>query len=246
MADVHVAISEVIAENLRALGVPDGRIASVSDGIDLTTFHAGPPRPGLREELGVSDSAPMFGLFGRIVPWKGAAEYVEAAALVLKELPDARALVVGDRSDGEEGYADAVRERTHQLGIGDRVLFTGFRPDVADLMRACDVVVHASLGREPFGLVVAEALSTGTPVVASDRGGPTEIVDQGETGFLVDPRDARAMADTILRLLRDPGEAREMGRVGHGRMAERYSARKCADGILAVYRRVLEASSVSE
>jgi glycosyltransferase involved in cell wall biosynthesis len=191
----------------------------------------------------VPEGVPVFGLFGRIVPWKGVREYVDAAAIVLEALPEARALVVGSRSDGEAGYADAVRRRAQELGLADRVLFLGFRPDVAELMRLCDVVVHASLIPEPFGLVVVEALATGTPVVAADRGGPTDIIEPGESGFLVDPHDAAAMAGAVLRLLRDSAEARRMGEAGAVRIAERFSARRSADGVFRLYARLLGVSA---
>ena len=240
MADVHVAISDVIAGNLRTLRVSDDRIAKVPDGIRLSEFHTGAPSDGLLRDLGIPEGAPVFGFFGRIVSWKGVREYVDAAALVLEALPDARALVVGDRSDGDESYAESIVERVRQLGLEDRILFTGYRSDVADLMRACTVVVHTSLTPEPFGLVVAEALATGTPVVASDMGGPTEIVDHGETGFLVDVRDREAVAAAVLRLLRNPDDLRRMGAVGRERMEARYSARQSASALLDVYAPLLE------
>lgn len=235
----HVAISGVIEENLRALGVGPDRIAVVPDGIDLEQFHPAAPPPTLRRELGIPEGAPVFGSFGRIMTWKGVRELVNASALVMRALPSAYALVVGDASDGEREYDDEVRALARALGIGDRVLFLGHRADVPELMRLCDVIVHSSIEPEPFGRVVAEGMAVGKPVVAASSGGPTEMVVPGETGALVDPRDARALASAIEDLLSDPEGAARMGRKAAARARAEYSASRCAERVLGIYREVL-------
>jgi len=235
----HVAISEEIRENVLSLGVEPDRTVLIYPGIDLSDFEATAANPGLRRELGLAPGTKTFALFGRLVPWKGTLEFVEAAARVLTAMPDVVALVVGDVSDGETAYAAAVEERIAHLGLADRIILTGFRDDIPELMRLVDCAVHASIDPEPFGLVVVEAMAVGTPVVAADTGGPRETVVPGETGFLADPRDPDAMASAILRILRDPGLARRMGQEGAARARRVFSKERYAKDVEALYKSIL-------
>lgn len=234
-----IAVSSYIAEDLERQGVDRRRISVVHDAIDNTEFSEGSPPRALRDDLGVRSGSPIFGFFGRVIPWKGVREFIEAAAIVLKARPDALALIVGDPSDGAENHYHNLQQMVHTAGLGQHILFTGYRSDVADLMRLCDVVVHSSVVPEPFGMTVIEGMATGTPVVAADSGGPTEIVDHGETGLLVDPRDATALSSAILDLLENPGEARAMGRRGAQRVRDYYSIDRYAREVEVVFDRLL-------
>ncbi len=121
------------------------------------------------------DSRPLVGMFGRICRWKGQEVFLRALALV----PEAKGVVVGGALFGEEETERGLRKLAAELGIGDRVVFTGHLSDVMAVMAACDVVAHCSTSAEPFGLVIAEAMHVGTPVIASDAGGAREIVGRG-------------------------------------------------------------------
>ena len=233
-----IAVSGAMALNLRQAGVRPESITTIHDAVDLSRFAPAEEPAGLRSELGIPNGAPVFGIFGRIIPWKGTIEFARAAVRVLTALPNARALIVGGPSDGSADYLRTVMEFAQQSGVGDRFLFTGFRDDIPDVLRLCNVVVHASVVPEPFGMTVIEAMATGRPVVAANSGGPLEILDLGQTGLLVDPRDTIRLAHAILELLTDPERAAEMGRSAARRAHERYSAERYANEVSAVYDRL--------
>lgn len=234
LVSLHVAISEVIRANLVEIGVPESRIRVVHNGLDTARFHEDSLRgPELRTEFGLTDDDLCFGVFGRIVPYKGVVEFVEAASRVLSERPRARAFIVGDASDGGGQYMARVEEAVRQSGVGDRIVFTGYRRDVAAMMGMMDVVVHASVGPEPFGRVVVEGMAAGRAVVASRAPGPVELIDEGRTGLLFERGSAEALAAAVGTLLDDPERARRMGTAAREEAAHRFDtgilARRMAD-----------------
>jgi glycosyltransferase involved in cell wall biosynthesis len=159
-----------------------------------------------RADLGLPDGGPLVVNVGRLRPWKGQADFLQAAALV--QAP-AMFAVVGGRlfADGEAlGYPDELVDLAERLGLRERVTFTGQREDVADMWPHVALLVHTARA-EPFGRAVAEAQRAGVPVVAYADGGTPEVVRHGETGLLVPPGDARAVAAAVDALLAD-GERR--------------------------------------
>jgi glycosyltransferase involved in cell wall biosynthesis len=191
---------------------PRRRVRQVYPGVDLDRFHpaALPPAGQVRRALGLGADGPVVGIAGRLQRWKGMHVLVQAMPQILREHPGARCVLVGGRHDLEPAYEEELRALAGGLGVADRVVFAGFQPDVARWMQAMDVVVHAS-DREPFGLVVLEAMALGKPVVAGAAGGPTEIITDGVDGLLAPYGDAPTLARQILRYLRDTGYARRVG-----------------------------------
>jgi glycosyltransferase involved in cell wall biosynthesis len=143
---------------------------------------------------------------------------VEAAQAVVAAFPAVRFLFVG-REDRE---AASIRDRIRILGLERHILLTGSRRDVAEILDASDIVAHPG-EQEGLSNAVLEAMAAGLPVVASSVGGNPEAVEDGETGRLVPPGDAQAMASAILELLRDPVRAAAMGRAGRERARRRFS-----------------------
>ena len=131
--DRWISVSAVMSSRLRRAGVEPGRIHIVHDAIDLSSF-ADPvdqtEHLRLRASLGIPANAPVFGIFGRIIRWKGIREFILAAARVIESNPAAVGLVVGDRSDGSEAYFEELIHLTRELRIQDRVKFTGYRDDI--------------------------------------------------------------------------------------------------------------------
>ncbi len=240
--DRWISVSGVMSSRLLKAGVAAERVHTVHDALDLKSF-TDPVDPGeqlrLRAGLGIPADSPVFGIFGRIIRWKGIREFVLAAARVLERDAGAVALVVGDRSDGSEAYFEGLVQLTRDLNIEERVIFTGYREDVPSLMRLCDVVVHASLIPEPFGMTVIEGMAAGAAVVAANTGGPTEIIDPGATGLLVDPTDTEALAEAIGGFLLNPSRRAEFGRRAAARAREHYSAERYADEVQTVYELVM-------
>jgi glycosyltransferase involved in cell wall biosynthesis len=244
LATCYVANSGATREDLVALGVPPELIAVVYPPIDLQDFEvAAPTTPPSRAAHGVPADAPCFGILGKLQGWKGQTVFLRAARRVLDAHPDARAWIVGDAPAGEEAFAAELRALAASLGIADRVVFTGFVTDVPGVLRCLDVVVHASVGREPFGRVIVEAMMMGRPVVAADSGGPREIIEDGRTGLLVPRGDDAALAAAINRLLGDRALAAAMGEAGRREATRRFSAAEHALTMQAVYDRVLGAQA---
>lgn len=162
---------------------------------------------------------PVVGIIGRVSETKGQVEFVRAAALVSRIVPEARFRIIGSALFGQEAYARLVRAEVDRLGLTDVVTFTGWVADPTDELDRLTAVVHASTTPEPFGQVVVEAMVRGVPVVATEGGGVTEIVDADlddpTLGWLVPPGDVDALAGAILDVLADPAAARR--RAAHAR-----------------------------
>ncbi len=162
----------------------------------------------VRRELNIPPNAPLVGSFAGLLEKKGWREWLEAVPDVLREHPHTHFLAVGEGPMRAELEARAL-----ELGIEGRVHFPGFRGDVADVMNAVDIMALPS-HREPFGLVYVEAALLGKPCIACNAGGAPEIVEDGQSGLLVPPRDSGAIASAINELIGDPARAALMGRTG--------------------------------
>ena len=169
---------------------------TVHEGIDLGRVEAAPPA-NLHEELWLPHQAPIVGNVAALVPHKGQRHLIEAAALVLPQVPDARFVIAGE---GE--LRPALERQIKEHHLEKHVLLAGFRPDVLSVHKAFDIFVMSSV-TEGLGTSLLDAMACGKPIVATTAGGIPEVVVDGETGFLVPPRDHEAMAAAIVRLLKD-------------------------------------------
>ena len=203
-----------------------------------------PAEPGtrsrVRDELGIAEDAPVIATVGNLYPTKGHLYFVRAAAAVKERFPEARFVVVGQTFEGRTGYAEHLRAEARSLGLEDSMVFTGFRGDVSDILRATDILVQPTLS-ESFGMAIAEGLAAGLPVVASDVAGVPEIIVDGETGLLVQPRDPEAIASRVVALLERPEYAASIASRGRERVREMFSPGRCAEEHERVYRRALSA-----
>ena len=136
-------------------------------------------------------------------------------------------------------YAERIHERIARPDLAGHVVLTGARHDVPACLDAMDVVIHASVVAEPFGRVLIEAMAIGRPVIAPREGGPLLIVVDGETGLLVPPRDAGALADALLALLADPARRAAMGRAGRARVDAVFDIRHHVRAMEALFDEVL-------
>jgi len=229
--DCFICASDAIRQILLADGVPPLRAVTVHEGIDLSRVDAAPPA-NLHAELWLPHHAPLIGNVAALVPHKGQRHLIESAALVVRQVPDARFVVAG------EGELRPVLERAirdHRLE--KHVLLLGFRPDVLSLHKAFDIFAMSSI-TEGLGTSLLDAMASGKPVVATAAGGIPEVVVDGETGFLVPPRDHEAMANSLVTLLKDEQLRQRMGRAGLVRARRKFSADRMVQQTLRVYERV--------
>jgi glycosyltransferase involved in cell wall biosynthesis len=177
---------------------------------------SGSVRFEVRSELGTAEGAVVILQASRLERWKGHAVHL-AALERLRDVPGWECWLAGGvQKAGEEQFLNELRSTAKQAGIADRVRFLGQRSDIPRLMAAADVFCQPNTGPEPFGFVLVEALHAGLPVVTSDFGGATEIVDR-TCGVLTKPGDPEAVAAALLSLIQGPSRRQALGKAGPGR-----------------------------
>ncbi len=195
-------------------------------GITLPIINRLPPH-SIWEEFRAKSDAPLITMVGLFMSWKGQEFFIRAVPKILKEIPEAKFLLVGDATrDRDKPYARRLKMLVKKLNLESKIIFTGFREDRLSIMASSDVIVHASSSPEPFGLVMTEAMSVAKPVIATDIGAPGEIVVHEKTGILVPPKNADAIASSCIKLLRNPGLRGRMGIAGKKRVEKYFTAER--------------------
>jgi len=227
-----IAVSDVILEHLVDLGVPNRLVVRIHDGIELDRLRQIRQPNELRHELGLSADQLVVGMLGNVKSWKGQEVLVDAIPFIRRQFPTTCFVFVGKVADG--AYKKSLDRRLLAAGMERGVVFTGYREDAIDLIALMDVVVHASVEAEPFGLVVLEAMGKGKPIVATDLGGPKETVIDGVTGALFHSGDARSLASAVCDFLADPTARLTAGKAGIAHVHNNFSAQRNAEDIEAV------------
>ena len=217
-ADKIAAVSKFIAADLeRNEWVPEEKITVIHSGLDLKRYGKDVKVGKVRKEFSIDPGIPLIGTVGRINIEKAHDLFLEAAVKVLKSVPDARFIIAGD------GPLRVKQEKlSEELGLKSKVIFTGYRRDIPEIIADLDVFVLSSL-TESLGIVNLEAMAMGKPVVSFDVGGVSELVVEKETGFLVPPRDTGALARAIIDLIQDKEKAKNMGFAGKKRVEENFT-----------------------
>jgi len=224
-SDRIVAISEATASSLRALGADGRRIDLVYCAVDPAAFRRSPTGGAeVRQELSIPADAPVVGMFGQITQWKGWHILVGALPALGAAHPGVHFLFVGRPTRPEDqAYAARLRREIEDAGMAGVVRWTGFRSDVARLMGACDVIVHASVAPEPLGVVIMEAMAAGTAVVCTRGGGTEEMVTNGVTGLVVEPGSGAELTSAVAGLLADPVTRSELGERAAAQAGQRFT-----------------------
>ena len=228
--DLFICVSDAIRRMLVGDGVPASRVVKVHEGIDLGRVDAA-PAANLHAELWLPHNSPVVGNVAALVPHKGQRHLIEAAALVVKRVPDARFVIAGE---GE--LRGALERQIKEHRLEKHVFLAGFRPDILSVHKAFDIFVMSSV-TEGLGTSLLDAMACGKPIVATTAGGMPEVVEDGHNGLLVPPRDHVAMADAIVRLLQDSGMREAMGKAGLARARATFSVERMVEETLSVYRR---------
>ena len=218
---------------------PNTRCEVVHNAVDLDRFRpADRPDPALLESLRVQPGQPTVGIVGNLQEVKGHRYFLEMAARISRRDPRAVFLVLGDDIQTGGAFRTHLETLARELRVHDRVRFLGFRDDVPAVIQAMDVVVCPSL-EEPFGRVVVEAGACAKPVVASRVGGIPEIIVDGQTGILVAPADADALAHAVEPLLAEPTRATRIGQAARRHVVKRFGKDQHVARILSIYADVL-------
>lgn len=234
-----LAISNVINRNvLETTPMTPDRVLTIHDAVDLTVFDPERvDRIATRRSFGVTDETPIIGFVGRFSPGKGHEEILEAARILKERGWAFRLVIVGEPSHGEEEYAASVHEKAGSLGINDRVVFAGYRPDMPAVMAAFDMFAFPSHA-EAFGVVLIEAMAMKRAVVATNCDGVVDIVVDRMTGLMIPPKLAVPLADALGRFLRDPDLRMRMGEAGRERVEGLFDQRKQIDLLETIYQDV--------
>jgi glycosyltransferase involved in cell wall biosynthesis len=178
--------------------------------------------------------APVVGNIGALVAHKGHRHLVDAAAIVVREVPDARFVILGE---GE--LREALEHQVRHLHLERHVFLPGFRADVLALLKGFDVFVMSS-ETEGLGTSILDAMACGKPVVGTRAGGIPEVIDDGVTGEVVPAKDPKAMAKAIVGLLRDPERRARMGAAGLERVRDRFTVERMVSGTRRVYEKAVK------
>ena len=226
----YLAVSrEIAAELVERLGWPAERVEVAHNAVDVERVAVAAPA-GLRARLGGSETRPLVLTPARLDAQKGHPILLEAIA----ELPEALFLFAGEGP--ERG---ALEARAAELGVSERVRFLGRREDIPQLLAACDVFALPSL-YEGSSLAVLEAMAAGIPIVSSAIGGTEELIEDGRSGLLVPPGDAKALAAALRRLLEEPGLREQLATRARERVDTDLTREQNAERVAETYRELLD------
>ncbi len=239
LADCVLANSMAGRTWLIEQGVSENKIQVVRNGIVVPAqaerrMGSGP----IHREFGIPEGAPIVACVGRLVSGKGIDFFIRAARILADQRPDIRFLMIGAISI-QKNYQSEMERLARELNVEGRVIFTGQRQDVPEILREVDIVVHPSL-TEGLSNVILEAMAAGVPVIATNVGGNPELVQEGRNGLLVPVENAEAIVQGICRLIDDPGMARAFGAAGHQRVKEEFSIETMLRKTEELYFRLME------
>lgn len=176
---------------------------------------------------------------GRLTAWKGQEVFIRALASALNDNPRLKGAIVGEDPSSDKSESKRLRALSEELGIGGSVSFIPWMEDISGAYAAADIVIHASVRPEPFGLVILEAMQFGRAVIASRAGGVLDIVRDEVTGILTEPGGTLSLKKAMVRLADDPALRSRLGAQGQQRAKTEFSLKRNAEMIGAIYRRLL-------
>ncbi len=233
-----ITVSETLNRNVReTCPVPPDRVVTVHPALDLERFDpARYDRERTRRSIGIASEALLVGTVGRVSPGKGFEEFLQAARLLRDRHREMslRFVVVGEASFGEEAYHEGIVRLARELGLGESVLFTGFRRDIPALLNAMDVFIFPSRA-EGFGATVIEAMAMGVACVSTRSDGTLDTVEDGETGLVFQGGDAADLARSVETLLKDETLRARIAETGRVRARERFDLDAMTDRVEALY-----------
>jgi len=239
LADCVLVNADAVRDWLINEGYDRSKIVVIRNGVDVTRFSDASNARGLRLELRLTPDAPLVAVVSRLTRLKGLETFLEAATMLKLSHPEARFLIIGETAPTDTAYLEVLTRLAADLGIADRVTFTGIRSDVPRLLSSVDVSVMPS-HNEALSNVLLESMAAGAPTVATRVGGTPEALVDNVTGLLVAPGDARALAVAIARLLDDRQLAARLGEAARQLVVDRFSVDRMVTATEQLYRELLE------
>jgi glycosyltransferase involved in cell wall biosynthesis len=235
--ECFIVVSDLLRQMLmERRGIAAGQVVRVYNGIELSQYHPDAQYGELRSEWEISQEVPLIGAIGRMVWQKGFNYFIEAIPEIVRHMPDARFLLVGDGP-----LRESLAALSKELGVRDNVIFTGFRSDIKEILSAIDILVIPSL-LEGFPMIILEAMAMAKPIVATNIDGITEQITDGVNGILVPPKDPSALSKAIIQVLSDKKLARSMALAARKRVEQEFSVEKMVAETEKVYLSFLRAN----
>jgi glycosyltransferase involved in cell wall biosynthesis len=234
--ETFIVVSDFLKKTLiERRGIPAQRVVKIYNGIELGQYHPDAERGKLRNEWGISQDIPFIGAIGRMVWQKGFKYMIQAIPDIVRDVPDAKFLFVGDGP-----LREGLEALSEELRVKDNVIFTGFRSDIREILSAVNLLVIPSL-LEGFPMITLEAMAMAKPIIATNIDGITEQITDGVDGILVLPKDPEALAKAIIRILGDKGSAQKLGLAARKKVEQEFSVEKMISETEKVYLSLLKA-----
>lgn len=234
-----IAVSKSVKNQIIKQGVASHKIIVVYNGVSLDEAENYNNSIRIRKEFGLRQNQPIIGTVGRLCKDKGQRILIQAAPKVIKKIPDAVFMIVGENPAQEREYKDRLEDLAHSLGVKQYVIFTGYRADIMELMNAFEFFVLPS-SVEGLPVVILEAMAAKKAVITTSVGGNPEIVVDGETGTLIPPEDPDKLAEAIIYHLENLEISKRMGENGCVSLRRHFSLLQMLSGIMNVYEQVVK------
>lgn len=220
------------------------KVVTCYDWLDMERVGHARNEESFRAQIGVKENQPLIGAIGRLEPWKGQHVFVKAAALVSKDCPEARFVIVGGKVSGRgrELYEQELKRLASELNIENQLVFRGHRMDIANVMSSLNVYVHCSTDPDPLPGVVMEAMACARPVIGPRAGGVPEEIEENITGYLYEPGNEKAMAGFIKKLIANPQRAEQLGMAGKRRAERIFNKNTLCRQMEELYKEILYAN----
>jgi glycosyltransferase involved in cell wall biosynthesis len=231
--DTVVGNSRAVVRQLIEEGIPEAKVRLIYNGIDATQQL--PDRAEARRALGIGADTLVGVVIANLIPYKGHRELLEGLSRLERELPSDWRILAAGRDRGIRAELEAL---AGALNISRRIQFLGEYADISRLLIAADFGLLTSR-EEGFSNVILEGMAAGVPMIVTDVGGNAEAVIHNETGFVVPPRNPKAIADAIVTLARDPEQRKRLGAAGRKRVEQEFSIDKCVKAHADLYEEML-------
>lgn len=234
-----IAVSHAVKNALVQKGVNPDKVKVVYNGVDNTFLNQSNESKDLFSTQGLCKQYSfVFAHVGQFVPWKNHIAFLKAASYVVSSLPNAMFVLVGDDIFGRDSAYKSSLLSYAEDSIAENVRFLGWQENMDEVWPKINCLVHTA-EREPFGRVIIEAMAHKIPVIAVDSCGPSEIIQNGKTGILVQPNDIEGLSDTMLKIAQDTQFANKLATAGYEHVISNFTADKTAAHIQGIYREVL-------
>jgi len=239
--DRVIAVSSIIRENyFDKNGYDKKKIETIYDGVDCKRFHPQVDGKVVRKEFNIKDDEILIGNIARLDTIKGHNFFLQSIGEVVREAHNVKVIIAGwrDKKFKDEDM-DKLKRIIMDMGIEDKIIFTGFKDNIENILAAIDIFVLSSVGSEGSSRATLEAIAMAKPCVATKVGILPELIEEGKSGFLVPSREPHLMAEAILKLIRNPDRAREFGNCAYKRFLENFTNEIMVEKTLMLYYKVL-------